>query len=298
MDERLAAQLDLDRIGDEEFVERAFRLLLRRPPDERTRANALASIRNHELSRQTLLADLARSDEFRRLRVLDDAVVRGAAARATGERPHRLTASPTLDERPIEIAWTLGRYRGERRVLDVGYAYAEPVWLGALLELGTQDLVGVDLADRDVPEMRTVVADLRKLPFPSRSFDVVFCVSTLEHVGADNTRYGVDAQRDPEGPRLALRELRRVTARGGKILLTVPTGERPDADWYVAQDADAWYALFRDADLYVYDAEEYVRTPQGWQPGHTDGEGVLCAELHPGRFRHELVRRLRVRRRK
>ena len=298
MDERLAAQLDLDRIGDEEFVERAFRLLLRRPPDPEARASALDAIRGHELSRQTLLADLLRSDEFRRLRVLDDSVVRGAAARSTGERPHGLTASPTLDERPIEIAWTLGRYRGERRVLDVGYAYAEPVWLGALLELGIPDLVGVDLVEREVPRMRTVVADLRNLPFPSRSFDLVFCVSTLEHVGADNTRYGVDAERDPEGPGLALRELRRVTARGGKILLTVPTGERPDADWYVAQAAGDWYTLFRDADLYVYDAEEYLRTPQGWQPGRADGEGVLCAEVHPGRFRHELVRRLRVRRRK
>jgi O-antigen chain-terminating methyltransferase len=298
MDERLAAQLDLDRIGDEEFVERAFRLLLRRPPDSEARANALESIRNHELSRQTLLSELARSDEFRRLRVLDDAVVRGAAARATGEYPHELTASPTLDERPIEIAWTLGRYRGEKRVLDVGYAYAEPVWLGALLELHIPNLVGVDLTERNVPQMQTVVADLRRLPFPSRSFDVVFCVSTLEHVGADNTRYGVDEQADPEGPRLALRELRRVTARRGRILLTVPTGERPDADWYVAQDADAWYALFRDADLHIHDAEGYVRTPQGWRPGRADGEGVLCAELHPGRFRHELVRRLRVRRRK
>ncbi len=296
MDERLAAQLDLDRIGDEEFVERAFRLLLRRPPDPEARANALASIRGHELSRQTLLADLARSDEFRRLRVLDDAVVRGAAARASGERPHGLTASPNLDERPIEIAWTLGRYRDERRVLDVGYAYAEPAWLGALLELGIQDLVGVDLVEREVPRMRTVVADLRKLPFQSRSFDVLFCVSTLEHVGADNTRYGIAAERDPEGPRVALRELRRVTARGGRILLTVPTGDRSDADWYVAQSADDWFALFRETDLYVYDAEEYVHTPQGWRPGRADGEGVLCAEVHPGRLRHELVRRLRRRR--
>jgi SAM-dependent methyltransferase len=291
MDERLAAQLDLDRIGDEEFVERAFRLLLRRPPDADARANALASLRSHEVSRQALLADLARSDEFRRLRVLDDAVVRAAAARATDERPHGLTASPSLDERAIEIAWTLGRYRGERRVLDTGYAHAEPIWIAALLDAGIEELVGVDLVEREVPRMRTVVADMRKLPFPSRSFDTVFCVSTLEHVGADNTRYGAEAERDPDGPRVALHELRRVTARRGRILVTVPTGRRPDSEWYVAQSADAWRQLFDETDLYVYDEEEYVHTGEGWHPG--TGDGVLCAELHPGRLRHRLVRRLR-----
>jgi SAM-dependent methyltransferase len=293
VDDRLAAQLDLDRIGDEEFVERAFRLILRRPPGHDGRTDALTSLRENAASRASLLADLAASDEFLRLRTLDDSVSRAAAARATGERPHELTAPPHVDERPIELAWTLGRYRGHARVLDVGYAYAEPVWLAALLGLGAKRLVGVDLVEREVPGMSTVVADVRDLPFPSRSFDVVFCVSTLEHVGADNTRYGSDSARDAAGPAKALDELRRVTARRGRILLTVPCGERPDSDWYVARSADEWLALFRDAKLYVFDAEEYALLPEGWRSGRGDGPGVLCAELHPGRLRHRFLRRLR-----
>jgi len=293
VDDRLAAQLDLDRIGDEEFVERAFRLILRRPPDEDARSNALAALRADASSRSALTAELVASAEFRRLCALDDAVVRGAAARRSGERPHGLTAPAEFDERAIELAWTLGRYRGQARVLDVRYAYAEPIWLATLLGLGAKNLVGVDLVEREVPHMSTVVADLRRLPFPSRSFDVVFCISTLEHVGADNTRYGSAHERDDEGPARALRELRRVTARGGRILLTVPCGERADSDWYVVLSADDWRGLFREADLYVYDAEEYGRTADGWRAGSTGDERLLCAELHPGRVRHELVRRLR-----
>jgi SAM-dependent methyltransferase len=295
MDERLAAHLELAALSDDEFVDRAFRFLLRRPPDDEARAHALAALSQHGLSRAGLLAELADSEEFRRLRALDDGIGRGAAARATGERPHELVSTAEFDERPIELAWTLGRYRGEPRVLDIGYAFAEPVWLSALLSLGARELVGVDLAEQDVPTMTTVKADVRRLPFGARSFDVVFCISTLEHVGGDNTRYDLGAEEDPEAPLEALRELRRVTTRGGKIFLTAPVGSSAE-DWFLRQPADAWRAWFRRADLYVYDEEVYVQDGGEWRHGPRDGEGVLCAELHPGRRRHEFLRLLRRRR--
>ena len=247
------------------------------------------------MSRARLLSELASSQEFHRLVALDDAVARAAAARAADERPRQLETPGEVDERPVEIAWTLGRYRGEARVLDTGYAFAEPPWLVALVQARPRELVGVDLVEREVPGLESVVADLRRLPFPDRSFDIVFCVSTLEHVGRDNTRYGANEEDDPAGPAAALHELRRVTKRGGRILLTVPCGERRDtgSEWFLAQPADAWRSLFRDADLYVYDEEVYIRTGGRWRSGPSDGDGVLCAELHPGRLRHELVRRLR-----
>jgi SAM-dependent methyltransferase len=292
VDERLAAQLELVAMPDEEFVTQAFRLLLRRPPDELAKADAIASLRAHSLSRASLLADLAASDEFWRLRALDDSASRAAAARATRERPHELSTPPDVDERPIEIAWTLGRYRGEPRVLDVGYAFAEPIWLSALIAAHPRELTGVDLVEREVPGMESVIADVRSLPFGNRSFDVVFCISTLEHVGADNTRYGSDVERDPAGPLEGLRELRRVVTRGGRILLTVPCGESTE-EWYLRRSADEWRELFRQTDLYVYDEEEYMRTADGWRSGTRGEERILCAELHPGRVRHELVRRLR-----
>jgi SAM-dependent methyltransferase len=295
MDERLAPHLELAALSDEEFVDHAFRFLLRRPPDHEARGHALAALAEHGLSRAGLLAELADSEEFRRLRALDDGVGRGAAARASGERPHELVSTAEFDERPIELAWTLGRYRGEARVLDVGYAFAEPIWLAALLGLGARELVGVDLAERDVPGMTTIQADVRRLPFDPRSFDAVFCVSTLEHVGGDNTRYELGAEQDPQAPLEALRELRRVTTRGGKVFLTVPVGSTP-AEWFLRQPADAWRTWFPKADLYVYDEEVYVQEGGEWRHGPRDGEGVLCVELHPGRRRHEFVRLLRRRR--
>ena len=81
-------------------------------------------------------------------------------------------------------------------MLEVGYAFAEAAYLGGLLRAGI-DLLGVDLADREVDGMERLVADVRALPLPDASVDQVLLVSTLEHVGADNTGYGLDAEAAP-----------------------------------------------------------------------------------------------------
>ncbi|MFL5965155.1 MAG: class I SAM-dependent methyltransferase [Gaiellaceae bacterium] len=292
MDERLAAYLEVAALTDEHFVERVYRLILRRPPDADARDAALASLRQNAASRAAVVADLVASDEFRRLHALEGALARARAARETDERPHELTTPPRVDERPIELAWVLGRFRSARRLLDVGYAFAEPPWLTAVTSLGAGEVVGVDAAERDVPGLNGVVADVRELPFRDGTFDVVFCISTLEHVGRDNTRYGGTDERDDTAPLSALRELHRVTARRGRIFVTVPCGSDA-SEWYLREPPDAWHTRFRDADLYVYDAELYRETPTGWRSASASEAGLLCAELHPGRRRHELVRRLR-----
>src|SRR6185437_14138227 len=114
----------------------------------------------------------------------------------------------------------------ERRVLDVGYAFAEPAYLAGLVALGAPELSGADLAAADVPGLTPIVADVRSLPVPDGAFDLVFCISTLEHVGRDNDVYAVDAPREHEGDEAALRELRRALADDGRLLVSVPTGER------------------------------------------------------------------------
>src|SRR5438094_502298 len=131
-------------------------------------------------------------------------------------RPGRRHAPATADERSLEIPWALARYDGEQRVLDVGYAFAEPAYLAGLTALGAGALTGVDLAEAEVPGIRSVVGDVRELPFPKRSFDLVFCISTLEHVGRDNSVYGLEGELDEEGIDRALGELRRVLTRNGR----------------------------------------------------------------------------------
>ena len=184
---------------DEEFVDRVWRLAVRRAPEAEARERALTKLGDGTLSRAGLLRELTGSAEFARVELLDAGLARAAAERAKRGRPRELRADAASDERAIEIPWCLARYAGERRVLDAGYAFAEPAYLAGLTALGAGELTGVDLSASEVPGLRSVVADVRQLPFPDGSFDLAFCISTLEHVGRDNEIYEVDARRETSG---------------------------------------------------------------------------------------------------
>ncbi len=292
MDERLAAHLELADMPDDEFVDRAYRLLVRRSPDTEGLARALEALAAGRLSRATLIAELTQSDEFARVRALDDAIALAAAARQEDRRPRGLTGPLASDERVIEIPWTLARLRGERRVLDVGYANAEPSYLAALVAASPDEPAGADLAEATVPGIRGVVADARELPFEDGSFDVVLCISTLEHVGLDNRLYGGAQERDENGIAKALREFRRVLARSGRVLITVPTGRREDHGGFVQLPQAEWSSLYEEAGFEVFESETYLRGNEHWESAGdadvsslpyagTGAAAVLCAELRP-----------------
>jgi SAM-dependent methyltransferase len=300
MDERLAAELRAYDGSDEDFVDRAFALVLRRPPDSEARGRALEKLAEGTLSRATLVHELASSVEFVRVRERDDAVALGLGARARGERLRWLQAPDGTDERVIELPWVLSRVRRDGRTLEVGYAFAEPPYLGALLRSGIE-LVGVDRAILDVEGMETVEADVRELPFADQSFDQVLLVSTLEHIGADNSVYGLEPEPvDGVEPRLAaLRSLRRVLRLDGGLLATVPVGVPGDYGWFRQEDVRGWTRLFARAGFFVEEQEAYELTPEGWRAnpdfdasGVRYGErgpaasAVLCVDLRPGRLRH------------
>jgi hypothetical protein len=270
----------------DDFAQRAWRLILNREPDE----DAVGRLERGEVSRARLVRELVESREFERVELLDDGLARARAERLRDGRPRELLAPAWADERAVEIPWALARYRGERRVLDVGYAFAEPAYLEGLAALGAEELVGVDLAEKEVPGLRPVVADVRALPFGDGSFDLAFCISTLEHVGRDNVRYEIAADRDDAGDLAALRELRRVSER---VIVSVPTGVPEDQGWQVVRQPLDWIERFERAGFLVYEDELYVHAAEGWHTasleaargaryGEHSAGAVLLAELRPG----------------
>jgi hypothetical protein len=282
-------------------LDELWRFVLRRPIEPEELAATEARL-DAGMSYASLLQELATSDEYEHLRRLDDAVAWAAAQRQALERPRNLVAPPGTDERPIEIPWCLARVRHDDHVLDVGYAFAEPVYLEALAALG--DVTGVDLVARDVAGIRGVQADLRDLPFVDEEFDTAIAISTLEHVGRDNTQYGLGAE---AGDTLdaALRELRRVAKR---LLVTVPTGEQELLAEQAVYAPNAWIDRFERAGFVVFEDELYELGEEGWRsvpalsPGLRYGargpgaSAVLCAELRRRTLGERLRLRLRDRR--
>ena len=291
MDPTLAAWLAVSESSDDEFVDRLWRLVLRREVEPDVRDDARTRLQSG-MSRSALLQELATSPEFEHVRILDDSVAWAAAQRRAGARPRSLQAPPGTDERPIEIPWCLARCGPEARILDIGYAFAEPAYLAGLLAVGAA-ITGVDLVAVDIPGLNSIQADVRRLPFPRGSFDTVIAISTLEHVGRDNTQYGLAAEDDDGALGAALRELRRILGRNGRLLVTVPTGAGERLPEQVVLEPRAWIDRFEAANFTVWEDELYELGAEGWRsvaaltPGLEYGargpgaSAVLCAELRP-----------------
>src|SRR5256714_2872913 len=180
MDDRLQAHLELAALSDEEFVRRAYRFVLRRDPEP--------AAFERPVSRATLLRELVASEEFARLEAIDHAIAAAGDGRF-------LEAPQGADERLIEIPWGLARVRPRDRLLDVGTANAEPAYVATLLGRGAAGIAGVDLAEADIPGIRTVVADVRDMPFEIGAFGLVLCLTTIVHDWLGK-HYTVPAQYD------------------------------------------------------------------------------------------------------
>ena len=174
-------------------------------------------------------------------------------------------ATASMSVRVVEIPWVVSRYRGERRVLDIGPAFALPLYLRHLRSLRIADLHGVDLTPTPVPGLTMTQADVRQMPYPDSRFDLIFCISTLEHIGRDNTRYGIEGAGDRDGDVNALTEMARVLADDGRILITVPFGRGQDYDWFRQYDGKAWDLLLQRCGLRAAEQACYGYSNSGWQ---------------------------------
>ncbi len=178
---------------------------------------------------------------------------------------------PGLDERVVELPWVYAHLSGGRRLLDVGCtlntAYHVERLRSRFVSITYLNPYPDDGYRSPAQSVRYVTRDARDPGLAPGSFDLVTCLSTLEHVGCDNTRYGAPAQvpASAEQTRAARREvmraLRPLVAGGGALLLTVPFGRYEDHGWFVQLDAaalddaiGAFAPLRVEASYHLYDA--------------------------------------------
>jgi len=180
-----------------------------------------------------------------------------------------------FDERVVEYPWLMAaRPRG--RALDAGstlnHAHILDRILPALdsLTIVTLSPEPDSFAERGVTY---IYADLRELPFEDGSFDTVISLSTLEHVGMDNSMYAPGAGRaaDPDRElRRAIAELRRVLAPGGRALITVPYGKYEDHGWFRQFARGDVERLIEAADPADHEIAVWLYTREGWTRSDLD----------------------------
>ena len=195
----------------------------------------------------------------------------------------------TLDERIVEIPWVVANLSPEGPVLDAGSALNHPLILERVMPRVESLTITTFTEEEAHPELGPdyVTADLRGLPFEDASFETIVCVSTLDHVGMDNSDYGSPETRseDPDHEvDLAMSELHRVLRPGGRLLVTVPYGRPEDHGWCRQFDEPGVRRIaraFEDPQLRVY-----KHSRRGWNRSTTSkASGATYRDPR----RHELL---------
>src|SRR5579864_7901389 len=183
-----------------------------------------------------------------------------------------------LDERAVEYPWLLSRLPfGPGRLLDAGsalnyeYVLSHEKLQNKSVSIFTLAPESESFWNRGISY---VYGDLRDCCYRDEYFDWIASISTLEHVGMNNTQlYTNDPSNNefqPESYLQAVTELRRVLKSGGMLYVTLPFGRVESLGWLQIFDTariDRLLNTFRPAS---YHCEYFRYTEAGWQIASPD----------------------------
>lgn len=179
-----------------------------------------------------------------------------------------------MDERVVEYPWLFGRLKNVGKMLDAGSTFNHHF----LLERAP--LKGADLTIMTLaPEKRCywydgysyVFGDLRKTVFADHTFDTIASISTIEHIGLDNTMLysnkAADAEQQQDGFVLAVKEFRRIIKPGGNCFISFPFGRRDNLGWYQVFDLDMVDQVIQAFSPSSHRVDYFGYTRRGWSRG-------------------------------
>jgi O-antigen chain-terminating methyltransferase len=152
-----------------------------------------------------------------------------------------------LPERVVELLLARLSYWPGAVVLDVGHANSMTCHRDMIRSLpAPRKITGIDRAepvfDASLLYAESVRGDICDTGFSAEAFDLVWCISSLEHIGMDNSAYG-ESRLDDATAEGALAEMVRITRPGGSILVTVPYGKFENHGWFRNFDQDSLQEL-------------------------------------------------------
>jgi SAM-dependent methyltransferase len=142
-----------------------------------------------------------------------------------------------MPERVVELLLARLSYLPGLKVLDIGHANSMACHRNMIRSLpGPRRLTGIDIADPvyDASALyeASVRASIDSTPFAAGEFDLIWCISSFEHFGMDNSGYLEGTAVDERIADAALTEIVRVLEPNGTLLLTVPYGRFEHHGWF------------------------------------------------------------------
>jgi SAM-dependent methyltransferase len=178
-----------------------------------------------------------------------------------------------VDERCIEYPWLLAHLPADAQcfldagsVLNHDFILNHPIFDNKKLHILTLAPEGNCFWQKGVSYLYD---DLRDIPTQNDYYDAIICLSTLEHLGCDNTLYIQDEtyrENRPDDFVLAMKELCRVLKPGGSLFLSVPFGAYRHLGMFQQFDRELLsraVAAFGSASAVTETFYQY--TANGWQ---------------------------------
>jgi SAM-dependent methyltransferase len=194
-----------------------------------------------------------------------------------------------LDERVIEYPWLFARLPvGGGLLLDAGSVLNHRF----LLERSPVRNYRVFISTLAPEPMSCnalgvsyVYEDFRTSCFRDGYFDRIVSLSTLEHIGMDNTMlYTGDASKKEQAPHSfldAVRELRRILKGGGHLYVSVPFGEAKSYGWFQIFDVPMVDALIKEFAPVAYEEFHFRYTAEGWSVSTREqSAGATYFDIH------------------
>lgn len=204
-----------------------------------------------------------------------------------------------FDERCVEYPWLLAHLKTiNGKVLDAGstlnhiFLLDHPFIKEKSLDILTLAPESTYYCERGISY---IFADLRNIPIKDNYYEEVFCISTLEHVGFDNTLFvpsKIYREHRPSDFLKALLEMRRVLKPGGRLFLTVPYGKYRDFGTFQLFDSRLIDTAIEKFNPKRIEKFYFLYTREGWNisDAHKCGEAtyvewvMLPPKLRPNTF--------------